>query len=76
MRQLKIEKIRGEITDDHKHRLDAFQFIQDYADNMTLVSEYSEYIADQIDKTINYSEYILENTDKSIKYTEYLSDKI
>jgi hypothetical protein len=37
------------------------------------MTNYEEYVSEQINKSISYSEYVAQQIDRNISYTEYLS---
>jgi len=83
-RYLRVESIKGLFRKSYKplKDIDYFQtskFYGPYIGKSNSYTEYSNYIANELDKTINYTEYLsdkVSNTNSYVEYSDYLIDKI
>ena len=83
-RYLRVESIKGLFRKSYKplKDIDYFQtskFYGPYIGKSNSYTEYSNYIANELDKTINYTEYLsgkVTNTNSYVEYSDYLIDKI
>lgn len=83
-RYLRVESIKGLFRKSYKplKGSDYFQtskFYGPYIGKSNGYTEYSNYLAEQLDKTINYTEYLADkvsNSNTYIKYSEYIAEEI
>jgi len=83
-RYLRVESIKGLFRKSYKplKGIDYFQtskFYGPYIGKSNSYTEYSNYLAEQVDRTISYTEYLSDkvcNSNTYIKYSEYIAEEI
>lgn len=52
------------------------KYTEHIADNVNRVSDYAEYLSENLDKSISFSDYLAENVNQIKSYTSYLAEEL